>query len=497
MLNEPLFGERLINAKNGYTILAGNTTLHSRYNPADEAEKYIHSLSLKNYNYFILPEPGLGYLAAALKKKFPESKIITLHCSSFFNNKNNSMNGIDPAEDRGLSWSPLSLNSLEEFLEKNLYDTDAADIKLIEWKPSVDFYGKNYLDLVSRTVECIRVLHAGKRTAHFFGKRWLRNALKNLSMMQSTVTAAPGSVPVLVCAAGPSLEDAMEEIALWANGSPQPLLMAVSSAASALLYRGIKPGIVIATDGGLWAQRHLLECTRYYKKSSDSKPVYACSVTALIPSQVKDSPVLFMCDGSLWQKILLNTIGVTYLTFPQRGTVALSALDLAFTLSNGSIFICGMDFRNRDLITHARPYAFDSIPEQNQSRKKPLYSEFFERQEMIKNGGSHKIYSAWLKSHLGEYTGRLYSPGTSQFGIPAGKPDLSNNCKSVSFNIKQRNLMTGKDGLIETLANALDNPAVKDQLGRELGEMLLPNIPKTDKKFTGELKKALLGLADG
>ena len=506
LIKNTAFIEKLIPAKKGYTVQVGEITIHSRYDPEAEAEKYIDSLKLKQHKYFVLLEPGLGYLTVFLKKKFPMSQIISLHCSSFFDIKNNYLTNMVKGLllDRELAWTPASSETLEEFLEHRLFDADAADVKLIDWKPSVNAYGKACLYLTSVTVECIRRFSAGRKTVRNFGKRWLKNALYNIELIQNTALVKPGSMQILVCAAGPSLEDSIDDIVKWKKSLFPPFIIAVSSAAPALFYNGIIPDIIITTDGGSWAGFHLIECFRQYLKNIDKKyinenPFIVASLTAALPSQTINYPVIVLYDGSLWQDIILREAGVLpfCLAFPQRGTVSASALDLAFYLSSGNVYVCGIDFSHRDLLTHARPYAFERFLEQKQYRKNPMYSQVFEREDMIQRSGSHDIYASWFKSHLFPFHDRLYSVGESIFGISSGKPDLDNLGERAYFVVQNTKNKTDKKHLIDVLCNSLENHPVKEQLGKELGELLLPDISQEDNYFTGEIRKALLELADG
>ena len=493
------FNENLIQAKKGFTVQVGELTLHSRYDPAAEAEKYIDSLLLKTYKYFILLEPGLNYLAYSLKEKFPGSIIISLHCSSFYDKQNsylkNTISSFFSAQE--LFWTPASIEPLEDFLERELFDVDAADIKLIDWKPSVNAYGKVCLDLTSVTVECIRRISAGRKTVRNFGKRWFKNALSNMELVKNNVIIQKGSMQVLVCAAGPSLEGSLGEIGTWKKSNTPPFIIAVSSAVPALLYHGIKPDIIITTDGGSWAGFHLIECFRQCEKTSGEKPVIAAALTAALPSQAGNYPVVFLGDGSLWQDFLLKAAKLATLAFPQRGTVSVSALDLAFYITSGNVYICGMDLSHRDLLTHARPYAFEVFPEQKQYRKTPLYSQVFERENMIRRSGSHGIYASWFTSHRSLFSDRLYIVGESQFGIPSGKPAADDSGTKVQFTVQNVNNKNTKKGFINVLCNSLKNPLIKDQLCKELGELLLPDLLPEDRIFTDEIRKALLELIDG
>ena len=468
----------------------GQTVLHSRYDPASEAEKYIASLDLKPFRYYILIEPGLGHLAAALGKQFPSSKIISLHCSPFFCKENSA---------GGLSWSAGSAESLEDFLEEFITDADAAEVKLIEWKPSINAYGKACLDLASRTVECIRRITANRKTVRNFGRRWLRNALHNLEALRNQAVILPGSAPVLVCAAGPSLKESMEDIQKWKQSTSPPLLIAVSSAAAALLYKGIIPDITIAADGGSWARFHLTESFRLCANGSfseEKRMILAASLTAALPSQTVHWPVLFLCDGSLWQELLLRTADIPFLTFPQRGTVSASALDLAFYASTGNVYIAGLDLEHRDLLTHARPYAFETITELSAERRHPRYSQIFEREEIIRRSGSNEIYAAWFKTHLDSFPRRLHTIFHSGLGIAPEKPSL-NGGELPRFTISKTKPNPDRKGLIEALLNALDNPLTTERISKELGELLLNDTQPANNLSmmnSGIVKEALLEL---
>ena len=492
--------EKIVPANNGYTVQVGTTTLHSRYDPVSEAQKYISSLNLKPYVYFILIEPGLGYLAGALKNLFPSSKIISLHCSLFFQKQGSLICNEE------LSWDSSNALSLEYFLEELLGYTEASDIKLIEWKPSINIYGQACLDLAARTVECIRRISAGQKTVQNFGRRWLRNALHNLEFNRCDPCAErfeihPGTSPVLVCAAGPSLEDSFKEITQWKQSSSPPLIIAVSSSAFALMHQGIIPDIIITSDGGSWALFHLIECYRQHTglifTQQKLKPFLAAALTSALPSQLKEWPVFFLWDGSLWQKLLLEAANMTDKTtipaFPQRGTVSICALDLAFYASSGPVYVSGMDFLHKDILTHARPYAFEALMECSADRRRPRYSQAFEREETISRCGSLSIYKTWLDSH-----GNAFPRSFNYLQAGHKAPDINTNMPDNTFpHFTVKNIEKGKTdkkGLIAALLFALNNPLLKEQLSKELGELLLPSNMINDKQYADTVREALLEL---
>ncbi|MDR2314296.1 MAG: DUF115 domain-containing protein [Spirochaetaceae bacterium] len=502
--------EKLVPAQNGYIVYAGDRALHSRYNPAGEAEKYIASLELeKPYRWFILLEPGLGYLEAALQKRFPGSRIITLHCSSFYGEEKNLGAFGGAAKTEGLCWYPGCGKELEPFLEDLITGPDGSGVKLIEWRPSIKAYGSACLDLAGRTAECLRRINANRITVKNFGRRWLRNGLRNLDILRNPLEVRSGTRPLLICAAGPSLEDALDNMGEWSHFPARPLVMAVSSAVPALLHRKILPDLIITTDGGGWALFHLFESCREIPKDpgapshAPGRPIIAAGFTAALPSQMEVWPALILCDGSLWQELLLRTFQLPFVSFPQRGTVSASALDLALYLTAGRVYITGLDFAHRDLKTHARPYALEKALEQGVSRFRPLYSRSFERERIIDGAGSHKIYAAWFKTYADSFPGRIYSlGGRKDLGIPqaAAGMECEGSAAETGLCIRAAAGTKPPGGVkagVSLLLEALDHPGMKTRLIRELGELLLPGAPAEEKDFFGELKNQLTELCHG
>jgi len=377
--------------------------LHSRYNPQAEAERYIDALPLDGKaRFFILIEPGLGYLVAPLRKKAPGAKIIALHAGV----PSAAANPQAPLQPPDARWHPGAGMAVQDFLEREIPDTAAAEIRILEWRPALAVYGGAYRALVEESAEFIKRADANARTLNAFGKRWFRNFFKNLGIIRNVVRPAPLSRPLLVAGAGPSLEGA---IPLIKESARQGLLfvLAVSSAASALKAAGIKPDMVISTDGGLWAKFHLLDCFR-----SAPCPL-AAAMTAALPSQCARLPVLPISDGSLWQALILKELTIPFIALPQRGTVSASALDLAFALTSGDICIAGLDLENRDMRSHARPYSLDRFLEEKAGRLHPAYSQAFKRSALLKAGGSYGIYASWFEKQLAAYPRRLYSLGNN------------------------------------------------------------------------------------
>jgi hypothetical protein len=469
--------EQLAPTGSGFpTAYIGDHALHSRYNPLAEAERYINSLRFREeVRFFILLEPALGYIARALREKFPDTLILTLHVSDFFS-RNDISRVNAPFTDA--VWSPGSGETLVHFLENHIPDTEAASVALVEWRPAQAAFGGAYLRLLAETVEYLKRADANKRTVDNFGRRWFKNVFKNLRLLKKSFRYHPFSSPIVITGAGPGLEETIPLLAEQKKYSSL-FVLAVSSSVPALLAAGLRPDLVLTTDGGNWALLHLYEALR---PGGGEIPAFAAGITAALPSQFAGLSWLPISDGSLWQNLLLRSTGLPFAALPQRGTVTAAALDLAFTLSQGPVYITGVDLGHRDIQTHARPYSFERLLTERASRLNPSYSQTFVRASAIAASGSHGIYAQWFARQMAAYPDRLFSLGnnSSVFDKP-------------STGIFPRESMPVKDFPVEIISNdkpsaerastvllrALESGETRETLLRELGPLLFPGNSPT------------------
>jgi len=453
-------------------------SLHSRYNPQGEAERYIDSLSLnENIRFFILIEPGLGYMIAPLKRKAPRTKVIALHAEK--------PSQIPAAQGSMLKadseWYPETGVSVQEFLEAEISDSQALEIRLLEWRPALNVYGHLYRVLVEEAAAFIKRSDANARTTKAFGSRWFKNFFKNLSIIKTAISPVNGnlsmdSLPLLVTGAGPGLEDAIPIIKK--KVSPDGIfILASSSSIAALEANGLSPDLAISTDGSNWARLHLFSPFRNNSEKKEPCPL-AVALTAALPSQCGDLPILVISDGSFWQTLILRELQIPFIALPQRGTVTAAALDLAFALTGGQIYIAGMDLANSDIRSHARPYSLDALIEEKASRVNPAYSQTYKRSSLLKAGGSYGIYASWFEKQLSLYPRPLYPIGknNSIFDSSAVLPFYAKQETAAIIKFNRTSLNFNADPAemaISILEASLKNPAHSKTLQKEL-QALLP-----------------------
>ena len=398
-----------------------------------------------------------------LRKKFAKSKIIALHIDNSFPER-------DVPFSRGVESEKVQM-----FLEKELMGIDAQAIRVIEWRPSMNRYGEEYLKLLKIVVDFIKREDAGKRTTAAFGKRWLRNFFRNLGIINSLVLYKTTDIPVIVTGAGPSLETAIPAIKGFKE---RGVIIAASSSIMALARDGVSADIVIATDGGGWAPRHIYPLFQGETRGQNGEhPLLAFDPRAAIPSQCETLPFLVLNDGSLWQNIILGALDIPSVIIGQRGTVTASAIELALLLSGGNIFLAGMDLAVRDIRTHARPYGFDFLSRDSASRFSPAYSKSFTRALMSREGGSMEIYASWFKSQIAVWPKRIFSLGENheifEKSIPAKeiKQKKKDYFKVIDVNRKNASL---KRAGFTALRAAMKDPKYAPALNLELAALLFP-----------------------
>lgn len=425
--------------------------------------RYIDSLNLKdNLKCFILVEPGLGYMIPVLQERFKDSTIIALHIKDF---------------------SEPSL--VQKHLEEKIPNIDVNDIQIIEWRPSLNHYKEAYVNLLSQVVDFIKRTDAGNRTTAAFGRRWIRNFFRNLKNINKNLLYKQAEIPVIITGSSPGLEKALPLIKEMQDSC---IIIAASSSYLALHHNGIKADLIISTDGGPWALKHLYP---FFRHGSCDNTALAVNLCSALPSQCCETPRLLINDGSFWQNIILHELSLPSVLIPQRGTVTATALELAMILSCGNIYLAGMDFSFNDIRSHVKPYSFDNLFFTCADRFNPFYSQCFTRSSLINKGGSMDIYAAWFKTQLPSWQKRIFAIGESNI-FETGVPLKNNSGKNKNEYFKIAAFNNNDSQIAEkgvaALFAALKNPEYAENIRHELTSLLFSSGKKvTDDELKTEI----------
>lgn len=235
---------------------AGWTYLHSKYNPIQEAERFISTLDDIENRHIFFYGVGLGYHIDLLMNKYPNmtctiyepNPVIFQKCMELF-----------PLE----KWSPSKRlkdvmvestpEDLVEFLRQFTHYLD-KEVAIVIW-PS---YERIFAEQTKAFVEKFREVVYEKRdnllTGMLFVKRMAINGFRNLPVILKTPNLLHGhggmfnNKPAIIVSAGPSLNDEYENLR-YIKKNGLAYIFSVGSAVNSLISEGIHPDAAFTYDG--------------------------------------------------------------------------------------------------------------------------------------------------------------------------------------------------------------------------------------------------------
>jgi hypothetical protein len=377
-------------AKNGsLNCVCNNKYFHSNYNPENEAEKFVQSLTFNFIpEYIFITEPALSYCAVIFKKKFPDTKIIAIRFCNDFNNYNYLWDSV-------IFFNKASLDSnLDEFITEENF----SSCVFLSWKNSENIFIDESREYWTILKNYLKIKHDLVNTKNYFSERWLKNTLNNSLNLINTATIKPGNIPVIIVASGTSLKNCIEKIIKYRKNF---YLICVSSALSVLIYNNIIPDLCISTDGGFWAKKHL-ENTN---KNIINKIPFVLPLEASVPFELLKNNLIVPLDyNDSFSTLIIRTLNIKTLNAKRNGTVSGTAIDFAFSITNGLIGIIGLDLHNSKSYSHTQPNALEKINSLNDYRINPLTNRLFKSEI---NNSSLEIYSQWFNKQ-NRFKNRVY-----------------------------------------------------------------------------------------
>jgi hypothetical protein len=194
-----------------------------------------------------------------------------------------------------------------------------------------------------------------RNTLRKFGKRWVKNLAANMDAVRDRPgvellsSSLPPEMPVLLAAAGPSLDETVPFLPRLAE---RAVVVAVDTALKPLLRSGTVPDFVLVVDPQFWNLRHL-----------DRAPVPAsCLIaeSAVYPAVMRHPfGRAFLCS-SLYSlgKFIENRVDPKGV-LGAGGSVATTAWDFARILGTESLWLAGLDLSFPLLKTHFKGAAFE------------------------------------------------------------------------------------------------------------------------------------------
>jgi hypothetical protein len=195
-------------------------------------------------------------------------------------------------------------------------------------------------------------------------------------------------------------------------------LWALPSSCAFLLESGLVPDLVIMTDPGYYSMHHLHFAV---PPCPLAMPLSAARGAWTLPTggSGRGAPVFFLGQPVVFEKALLDAAGVSAPLIPPHGTVAATAIDLALASTGAPVIIAGLDMGSRDLLSNARPNAFDRLLLLEASRLQPHASLLFHRAAVfgsvrdarspgLRVSPALRTYAGWFDAGLAAARGRVH-----------------------------------------------------------------------------------------
>jgi hypothetical protein len=209
-------------------------------------------------------------------------------------------------------------------------------------------------------------------TLNRFGRLWVRNLARNIPLLPEAEDAGKlqhlfEGMPVLVVAAGPSLDDLFPLLPLLAERMP---VVAVDTALQALRSCGVEPDMLTVVDPQYWNTRHLdrqqLSSTLLISESSTHPAVFRRPIGRLF------------FGGSVFPLgEFLETESARRFKLGAGGSVATTAWDLARILGASAVYMAGLDLGFPDARTHYTGSYFEERLHQTADRLHPHETALF------------------------------------------------------------------------------------------------------------------------
>jgi len=364
------------------SLLIDGIYYHSKYAPEKEAERFVSSISIPFLPKLIfIIEPGLNYTITYLKKAFPTARLAAIRLLAF-----------DFSDNSGWDYEIFykKEQNLKQKLLNNFGEEALLSSTILIWPPANNLFSNEIEEIISNYKEALNDSKTLLVTRQFFEKKWLINSFNFIKYSNNLLQPELKiNYPVLICASGPSLEKTLPIIL---KNRKAFFLICLSSATKVLLKNNIIPDLVLSTDGGYWAGKHL-------KALTNTAIPLACPCEAFIPKKIlKTNPILaleYKDSSSFICKEIMEKASIKAFKAERNPTVSGTALYFAKALTNSQIFFCGLDLAGNKGLQHTRPNELEFSNSLKDNRIKSKESRIT---PAIFNDQALKIYQEWFAS---------------------------------------------------------------------------------------------------
>lgn len=385
----------------GGALRWGGRNLYPPQDPEGQTVRKIAALDIQPQTLFFFPSPLLGYGVEELLARSDTASAILLY------EKESALKAL-PGKDRAL-WPIQRVFELEEDTETAL--TQVLDrmgrqrfrrVVMVRVTGGAGLHEDRYRQIFLRLEDEIRTFWRNRMTAIRLGRLWTKNLLTNLGHLPDSCDLARWKTdrPVLVAGAGESLEILLPDICAHREAL---FVLAVDTALPVLLDAGLRPDAVVAVESQFHNLRDFLPGVGL------DVPLLADLTSYPRALKAMNGPVAFFSSAFHPLKIFdrLAVDGLLPRSIPPLGSVGVTAAFLARSLTDGPIFLAGLDFSYRPGKSHCReaPALFEFRVRHDRLHPfEPISISFQRSGDRIRGKGGVELRSNTL---LGSYAATL------------------------------------------------------------------------------------------
>lgn len=354
-------------------------------------------------------EPALSYCVSFLRQKFPTAKLYAIRFFDDFSDTDTLWDFVFYLKKYGKHTEHVPLS---ERLFNFLGEESLISSCFFDWHATQMLFPSESAETWQEIKKAILKARDVIGTRSYFSKRWFKNALIFTAHIQHPVVLEKTRLPILIAASGPSLHASIPYIKKFRSSF---FLIALSSAFMPLAAHEITPNLVMSSDGGFWAKKHL----DFHPQPSDT--IFALETESAVPKSILESkkilPLIY--EDSLG-KDFLDSLSIPFLISKRNGTVAGTALEFAFDFTHEKIYVCGLDQAPAPAFQHTQPNALEIDNAQTDFKLRTKESRItFSR---FRSETSLEIYRNWFISNSDYFAKRVFRlSDTGTYQYPLGK----------------------------------------------------------------------------
>lgn len=357
MQNETL---QLVNSRSGDpTLIYDNDNgtpvyLHSRYNPREEAEKFVEQYrNLGNYKHIFFYGIGLGYHIEAMQALHPQVaySVYEPNASVFvkFLETRLFKDVFRRRPDQlYIQWSSADITShVSDFINK------IKDHVLLVVLPSYErAFQEEFRAFQQTFIKAISGKRSALNTNFAFEKRWIVNGMLNIKHTLESPSILDKKrqhfeqKPAIIVSAGPSLEEELENLR-QIKESGTAYIFAVGSAINALLSAGIQPDAACTYDPSALNQKVF---EKLVQQNIDNIPLIYGTTVGFETLQQYPGPKLHMITSqdSTAAVFLKKEEGTPLEVVNDAPSIAVITLQLLYRLGCNPIILVGQNLSYKD-----------------------------------------------------------------------------------------------------------------------------------------------------